>query len=113
MRYDPATSTVSELPQGQPSGTDLTGAGPSTEATYGYARSPQDALRLAAFAVASASLIAITVVLERAVLGVEEDIVELFGFLSPSVERVLHGAVEIAAGIIVITLSAMSRHNAR
>lgn len=81
-------------------GSDLTGVGQHQEVTRRYDRSPQDVLRSVVFAVVSASLLAFTVGLEDAVVGVEEDIVELFGFVSPSIERVLHGGVE-TAGLLI------------
>ena len=39
-------------------------------------------------------LIALTIWLEDSVLGFEEDVVRLFDFVSPAVERMLHGALE-------------------
>ncbi len=52
------------------------------------------------FATISITLLGLTIGLEDAVIGVEEDIVELFGFISPSIERVLHGGIEIVALLI-------------
>ncbi|RLE25124.1 MAG: hypothetical protein DRJ50_03520 [Actinobacteria bacterium] len=82
---------------------DITGAGAREEATRRYVRSPQDVLRLLVFAALSLVLAGLTIWVEDAVVGVEEDLVELFGFLTPSMERVLKGAL-ITLGVVV-TLS--------
>ena len=84
-----------ELPQ-----VDVIGQGATAESTRGYVRSPQDVLRFTVFMVTSAVLLAITIWLEDGVVGFEQDIIELFGFISPSIERVLHGGVEVAAGLV-------------
>lgn len=101
MPVESSTNTSNAEFAGTPSeGSDLTGAGQHQEVTRRYDRSPQDVLRSVVFAVVSVSLLALTIGLEDAVVGVEADIVELFGFVSPSIERVLHGGVEIAALLI-------------
>jgi uncharacterized membrane protein YbhN (UPF0104 family)/tRNA A-37 threonylcarbamoyl transferase component Bud32 len=83
-------------------GFDVTGSGQHEDATRGYTRSPQDVLRGVVFAAISATLLGLTIGLEDAVVGVEQDIVKLFGFVSPSVERVLHGGVELVAVLITV-----------
>jgi undecaprenyl-diphosphatase len=83
------------------SGSDRTGAGAREEITRRYVRSPQDVLRLLTFAVISLVLVGLTIWLEDAVIGLEEDIIALFGFLSPSIERVLHGGVEVVSALVL------------
>ena len=94
------TERVQSLPDG--SGTDRTGDGSREEITHRYVRSPQDVLRLVTFAVVSLGLVAATIWLEDAVIGVEEDIIEFFGFLTPTIERVLHGGVEMIAALVLL-----------
>lgn len=103
MPAEASTSSIAIEPARDGSeGSDLRGTGRSEEVTRRYDRSPQDVLRTVTFAVISATLLALTIGLEDAVIGVEEDIVELFGFVSPSIERVLHGGIEIVALLIGI-----------
>jgi len=83
-------------------GSDRTGSGASEEITRRYVRSPQDVLRLITFALVSLTFIGITIWLEDAVIGVEEDIIELFGFLTPSIERVLHGSIEVVSALVLL-----------
>lgn len=97
-------SAATALATAASEGTDLTGTGAREEVTRRYVRSPQDVLRLVTFAVLTLVFIAVTIWLEDAVIGVEEDIVELFGFLSPSIERVLHGGIEIVAALIGVVV---------
>lgn len=96
------TPTVTEPVRDASEGSDVTGAGQHEEVTRRYDRSPQDVLRAIVFAAISATLLALTIGLEDAVIGVEADIVALFGFVSPSIERVLHGGIEIVALLIGI-----------
>ncbi len=49
------------------------------------------------FAVVALVVVGLTIAFEDSVIGLEEDIVELFGFLTPSIERVLHGALEVVS----------------
>ena len=97
-----ATEAASTTDSAPIDGFDPTGAGAREEVTRRYIRSPEDVLRLVGFAVTSLVLIGITIWLEDAVVGVEEDIIELFGFLSPSIERVLHGGIEIVSGLVIV-----------
>jgi len=85
-------------------GTDLTGSGAREESTRRYTRSPVDVLRLVVFGVLALTLIAITIWVEDAIVGVEEDLIALFGFLSSSGERVLHGALEIFVILIAVVV---------
>ena len=73
---------------------DVFGAGTTEELTVRYRRSPRDLLRLIVYAVSTILLIALTVGVEDSILGFEQDLVRVFDFLSPTVERVLHGALE-------------------
>jgi len=98
------TAVKAETDAPRVEGSDVTGRGASTESTLGYARSPEDALRLVVFTVVSVLLALVTIALEDGIVGVEEDIVELFGFISPSTERVLHGIVEVTAGMLALTV---------
>ena len=102
----PMTTAGTEPPpartDGPPEEIDLTGRGAFAESTRSYVRSPRDVLRFVVFAVSSLVLIAVTIGLEDGVVGIEEDIVELFGFISPTVERVLHGTVEVTAALIAL-----------
>jgi len=82
---------------------DLSGAGATQEETRRYTRSPEDVLRLVVFAAITLVLLGITLWVEDSILGFEEDIVALFGFLSPTIERVLLGSLEVV--IVVVTLA--------
>lgn len=85
-------------------GLDRIGDGSREVTIRRYVRSPQDVLRLAVFGMISLSLTAFTIWLEDSVTGLEEDIVNLFGFLSPAIERVLNGSVEIVAAMVGIAV---------
>ncbi len=87
-----------------PEGTDLTGSGAREESTRRYNRSPVDVLRLVVFGVIALTVIAVTIWVEDAIVGVEEDLIALFGFLSSSAERVLHGALEIFVILIAVVV---------
>jgi len=82
---------------------DVSGAGATEEETRSYTRSPEDVLRLVAFATIALVLLGLTVLVEDSILGFEQDIIALFGFLSPTIERVLLGSLEV--GIAVVTLA--------
>jgi uncharacterized protein (TIRG00374 family) len=82
----------------------------TAEETLEYERSPRDLLRLLVYGAVALVLIALTIWLEDSVLGFEEDVVRLFNFISPAVERMLHGALEwvslcISGAILVWTLA--------
>ena len=47
-------------------------------------------------------MIALTIWLEDSVLGLERDIIALLDFLTPAVERVLHGALEWCVALITV-----------
>ena len=82
---------------------DVSGAGATQEEIRRYIRSPEDVLRLVVFATIALVLLALTVWVEDSILGFEQDIIALFGFLSPTIERVLLGSLEV--GIAVVNLA--------
>lgn len=79
------------------------------EALFGEAdvprheRSPADVLRIVGFATLTTGLICMVLWAERAVSGFESDIVDLFGSISPGVERILNGFAQI----VVIAIAAV------
>ncbi|MFA9566112.1 MAG: hypothetical protein ACERLM_15650, partial [Acidimicrobiales bacterium] len=81
---------------------DITGTGATEEATVRYLRSPLDALRLAVFVLIGMALLAITLGFEDSILGFEEDVLRLFGFLGRTAERVLFGGVMLLQILILI-----------
>ena len=88
----------------RPADSDVTGEGARQEGTRRYTRSPEDVLHLLTFLVAALVLIALTRWAQDSVVGFEEDLIGLLGFLSPTVERVLKGTVEIVAVLVVLGL---------
>ena len=82
---------------------DVSGVGAGQEEIRRYVRSPEDVLRLIVFSSVTLVVLGITLWVEDSILGFEEDIVALFGFLSPTVERVLLGSLEVL--IVVVTLA--------
>ncbi len=91
-------------------GDDLTGSGSTEQSTRAYTRSPEDVLRLVVFAGLALLLMALTTWAEESIFGVEQDLLQLFDFLSDSVLRVIHGTAEIVAlliglGVYVVALS--------
>jgi uncharacterized protein (TIRG00374 family) len=82
---------------------EVSGSGATQESIRRYVRSPEDVLRLVVFTVITLVLFGLTLWVEDSILGFEEDIVALFGFLSPSIERVLLGSLEVV--IIVVTIA--------
>ena len=66
-------------------------------------------MRLLVYAAAALLVVALTIGVEDAVRGFESDLIRLFDFVTPTIERVLHGVLEwsglcIAAAILVWTL---------
>lgn len=103
MSTDPATEPDAELRDDAVAdvlGDDLRGAGRAEESTLGYFRSPRDVLRLVVFAFVALVLLAITKWVEDSILGFEEDLLELASFLTPSIERVLFGALAVISGVV-------------
>ncbi len=88
---------------------DRVGSGVTEEIADRYQCSPRDLLRLVVWAAATAGLIAVVVLVQDSVLGFELDVLRAFEFLTPSIERVLHGALEwsgytIALALVVVPL---------
>jgi uncharacterized membrane protein YbhN (UPF0104 family)/tRNA A-37 threonylcarbamoyl transferase component Bud32 len=81
-------------------GGDRAGSGVTEEVASRYQHSPRDVLRLIVWVVVTATLIAIVVGVQDSVLGFELDVLRAFDFLTPSIERVLHGALEWTGYVI-------------
>ena len=76
----------------------------SSEEIVGYVRSASDVLRLATFAVLAALLWALARWAEHSIGGVERDLVRLFSFASPQVDRFIAGTAQVAVGLITIAV---------
>ncbi|MDX2379710.1 MAG: flippase-like domain-containing protein [Acidimicrobiia bacterium] len=87
---------VDELPG------EIVGSGATEEVIRRYVRSPEDVLRLVVFATVTLTLLALATWVEDSIVGLERDLIELFGFVTPAIERVLHGTVEVI--VVVATL---------
>ena len=90
-------------------GAAIVGVGAREEVIERYERSPRDVLRVVTFAAISLAMLAITIWAEDSVLGLEQDLIALFGVFSPSVERVIHGALVlvtsgIGVGLLLVPL---------
>ncbi len=81
---------------------DITGEGARQEGTRRYTRSPEDVLRLIVFVVTMLVFVAITRWAQDSIVGFEQDLIELLGFVSPTMERVIKGAAEIAGVVVVL-----------
>ncbi|MEO1055460.1 MAG: flippase-like domain-containing protein [Actinomycetota bacterium] len=90
-----------------PSPVEITGAGAHEEEIRRYVRSPEDVIRLFAAATVTLLLIALARWAESTVVAVEDDVVELFGFVSPAIARVLLGATNVVAAGVAIALFAV------
>ncbi len=97
----PPMTTATDSAEPVTTGDDVTGSGSTEQSTRAYARSPEDVFRLVVFAALALLLMALTAWAEESIFGVEEDLLELFDFLSDSVLRVIHGTAEIVALLIV------------
>lgn len=97
--------TAATAPTEAPPQVDPTGEGSREESAGRYERSPRDLLRLLAFGAASLITLVLTIWVEDSILGFEDDVVALFGFLTPSVERVLDGV--LSWGGLVIGLATL------
>jgi glycosyltransferase 2 family protein len=102
--------TAVEARQRHVAGLERGAEGSAEEETLSYQRSPLDLLRVIVYGVVAVLLIALTIWVEDSLLGFEQDLLRLFDFLSPAVERVLHGALEwiglcIAAALLAWTLA--------
>ena len=97
------TNTVTENgASGRRSLSDITGLGSRQEATRGYTRSPEDVLRIVVFATLTLFLMALTRWAQDSITGLEEDLIELLGFVSPTIERVIKGALEIIVALVAV-----------
>ena len=95
-----------------PLAVDRAGSGVTEEVASRYQRSPRDLLRLIVWAVVTATLIAIVVGVQDSVLGFELDVLRAFDFLTPSIERVLHGALEWTGymiGVVFVLVPLLTR----
>jgi len=91
---------------------DRRGAGATEEATFRYTRSPQDVLRLIAFAVTALVLTLLSIAIDDAILSFEEELVRAFDFLSPQAARIVDGAgqgLAITAGLLVYLVPLITR----
>lgn len=70
------------------------------EEVVGYVRSPSDLLRSCVFAVVALILLVLTRWAEETVIGVEEDVIALLGFVPPFAERVMAGAAQVLLVVI-------------
>jgi undecaprenyl-diphosphatase len=77
------------------------------EEVTGYVRSPSDVLRLAVFAIATLLLVVLSKWARDSIVGFEDDLLELFDFLNPTVERILLGLLDVAviASLAVIWIT--------
>lgn len=90
----------SEATTGEPTSSDVTGRGRTEEATTGYRRSPQDLLRLLQFGLITFLVVVLTRWATDAVVGLEEDVLELTSFLTPAIARVMAGVVALGAALL-------------
>ena len=74
------------------------------ERIVGYARSPSDALRVVVFGTVAVVVVAATQWAHDGILGFEEDLLQVFTFLSPSVERLLAGATQLFVGLVLLVI---------
>ena len=83
---------------------------PDTGAVYthgtvvGYRRTPHDVLRLVVFGVTAIALYALAKWASDSVLGLEQDLVRLVTFLSPPVERILAGTLQVLTGLTLLAV---------
>ena len=83
---------------------DITGEGSRQEGTRRYTRSPEDVLRLIVFGIVTLVTAALTRWAQDSVVGFEEDLIALLGFVSSTIERVLNGFIQFLGGIVLISL---------
>jgi uncharacterized protein (TIRG00374 family) len=70
----------------------------------GYRRSPSDVVRLILFSVVTIVLLALTRWAEKTVVGIQDDVVALFGSLDNSVVNALKQTLSVAAGIMSVAV---------
>jgi uncharacterized membrane protein YbhN (UPF0104 family)/tRNA A-37 threonylcarbamoyl transferase component Bud32 len=91
---------------------DRAGSGVTEEVADRYQRSPRDLLRLIVWVVATAVIVAVFIGVQDSVLGFELDVLRAFDFLTPSIERVLQGALEwtgYAIGLVFLLVPLLTR----
>jgi uncharacterized membrane protein YbhN (UPF0104 family) len=94
------SASVEQLPPSEPElEGELVGEGARQEVTTDYLRSPRDVLRLVSYAVVAVLLLGLTVGVEDAILAFEEDLIGLFDFLSPAMERIVQGGLEVLVAV--------------
>ena len=86
---------------------DVTGRGAQEEGTRRYTRSPEDVLRLVIFASLTLLLLGLTKWAADSIIGLERDLIELLGVVSPTIERMLEGAIEIIGFVVLLGLLAI------
>jgi uncharacterized protein (TIRG00374 family) len=75
----------------------------SQEEITGYVRSPSDVLRTVVFALATLLLLVLATWSRDAVLALENDLIKRSSFLTPTVERILAGALTL---VVLVSLAA-------
>ncbi len=100
----PVTALQAPADSERRAGTDVTGTGAGEEATRRYVRSPEDVLRLVVFASIAVLVAGFTVWFEESILGFEDDLLQLFGFVDSDAIRVVHGVIEIVSLLIGVTV---------
>ena len=83
---------------------DITGEGSHEEGTRRYTRSPEDVLRLIVFGIVTLVTAALTRWAQDSVVGFEEDLIGLLGFVSSTIERVLNGFIQFLGGVVLISI---------
>ena len=83
---------------------DITGEGSRQEGTHRYTRSPEDVLRLVVFGIVTLGAMALTRWAQDSIVGLEEDLVGLLGFVSSTIERVLNGLIQIVGFVVIVGL---------
>lgn len=91
------TATATTEPSAPPAAGDR-----YREEITGYVRSPSDVLRVVVFAVSTLVLVLLARYARDAVLGLESDVIQLFRFVGPTVERIVLGVA------ILLTLAALA-----
>jgi len=86
---------------------DVTGSGAQEEGTRRYTRSPEDVLRLVVFASVTLLLLGLTKWATDSIIGLERDLIELLGFVSSTIERVMEGVIEIVGVVVLLGLLAI------
>ncbi|MEM8618455.1 MAG: lysylphosphatidylglycerol synthase transmembrane domain-containing protein [Actinomycetota bacterium] len=92
---------------GSSSPIEVSGLGVREEEIRRYVRSPEDVIRLIAYLLTMLVLIALARWAEESVRSVEEDVIALFGVLSPAIERVLLGATNVIEAAVVVGVFAV------